>query len=67
MDGMVKPARKSTRFITTSVEVAKCLSHQCDGSHPHIHLVQKAQEYPRGLCEAIYSGICEQMKAKKLI
>ena len=58
-------ARKRTKFLTNSVEVARALERRCDGSHPHQLLLngraKRAEEYTEELCKAMCKGIKDQM------
>jgi hypothetical protein len=69
-------ARKRTKFMTNSEEIAAELRRRCRGEHEHGHLTGKrAQEaaiYPEGLCKAICRGLLKEkhngmMKVKPLM
>ncbi len=59
-------AKKPTKFLTNSPEIARELGWRCQGGHCHVPLVggraAAAAEYPRGLCEAIVRGLIRQKK-----
>ena len=59
-------AQKSTKFMTSSPEIARILDKRCDKSHWHQPLVSgravKAGEYPKGLCQAICRGLVKQIE-----
>ena len=65
-DGERVPARKATRFMSSSKAVLEKLSRKCDRSHTHQHLVsgraKAAAIYPPALCRAILRGIAEQKR-----
>ena len=58
------PAKKHTRFITNSQDIAKELSRRCPGLHTHQPLLdgwaKSAATYPDGLCKAICRGIAKE-------
>ncbi len=60
------PARKRTKFMTNSYEIAKQLQKRCDGRHEHQALVsgraREAAKYPEPLCRAICHGLISEMK-----
>jgi hypothetical protein len=60
-DGAWQPAKKATRFASSSEEVLRQLDRKCDGKHVHRHLTQgrarHAAVYPPELCRAILRGI----------
>ena len=61
--------RKSTRWVTDMMPVAKRLDRQCDGQHSHVVLegdkrTMKAQIYPPRLCTEIVKGIQEHLREK---
>ena len=64
--GTKEPARKRTRFLTSSAEIARSLDRRCDGSHRHQPLVSgratAAAQYPKGLCQAICRGLVKQLE-----
>ena len=64
-------AKKTTRFMTSSPEIARTLSVRCDRSHWHQALVSgrasKAQEYPERLCQAICKGLMKQLELDEII
>jgi hypothetical protein len=55
--------KKPTDFLVNGESLARRLSQKCDGSHRHQHLMgglaSKAQQYPRGLCQAMVQGAVE--------
>ena len=56
------PAYKPTSVLTNHPALAGVLQEQCHGGHRHAQLVgkhacTKAAVYPRGLCEAIVTGV----------
>ena len=55
------PARKRTKFMTNSTEIANELSWKCPKDHLYQASVgeraHKAAVYPDGLCEAICRGL----------
>ena len=59
-------AKKPTRFLTSSIELAKTLDRQCPGGHRHVHLVEgrarAAAIYPPGLCKAVCKGTLRQAR-----
>ena len=63
-DGVARPARKTTRFLSTSNAILSQLSNRCPGEHTHQHLVdgkaKNAALYPPQLCRAIIRGIEEE-------
>jgi hypothetical protein len=63
-DGLWYPAKKATRFASSSEEVLQMLDRKCDGAHVHHHLTQgrakHAAVYPPELCRAILRGIEKQ-------
>ena len=58
--GKKVPARKKTKFLSSSREVLKKLDKRCDGKHEHGHFVdgkaRAAALYPPELCRAIILG-----------
>ena len=64
--GTKAKAQKSTRFLTSSAEIARNLDKRCDKSHWHQPLVSgravKAGEYSQGLCQAICRGLVKQIE-----
>ena len=62
--GQQLPARKSTRFMTSSVKMAQRLDIQCDRNHTHIPLNGKnlanASFYPEQLRLAVLRGMRDQ-------
>lgn len=69
-------ARKRTKFMTNSEELAEELSLRCNMKHEHQELTgQRAKEaakYPEELCEAICRGLvkqimCQEAKLKYLM
>jgi len=65
-DGEWKPARKATRFMSTSSAVLRRLGRKCDKLHVHQHLTggraSAAAIYPPELCRAILRGIEDQRR-----
>ncbi len=63
-DGAWQPAKKATRFASSSEGVLRQLDRKCDGAHMHRHLTQgrakHAAVYPPELCRAILRGIEKQ-------
>ena len=59
-------AKKPTRFLTNSVELAKTLDKQCPGNHRHVQLMEgrakAAAIYPQGLCKAVCRGALNQSR-----
>ena len=64
--GELVRAKKTTKFMTSSPEIARALSRRCDRSHWHQTLtsgrVEKAAIYPEGLCRAICRGLVKQLE-----
>ncbi len=61
------PAKKPTRFMSSSTAILSSLSRRCPGGHSHAPLLggnraSKAATYPPGLCEAIARGASEQLR-----
>ncbi len=61
------PAKKPTRFMSSSAAVLDSLSRRCPGGHSHAPLLggnraRDAATYPPGLCEAIARGASEQLR-----
>ncbi len=61
------PAKKPTRFMSSSAAVLEALSRRCPGGHSHASLLggtraRDAAAYPPGLCEAIAQGASEQLR-----
>ncbi len=58
-------AKKKTKFMTNSAEIAQELSKRCNSNHRHQPLVdgraKDAAEYPEGLCRAIVRGLVIQL------
>jgi len=65
-----RPARKRTRFMITSHEIAGELRRKCRGEHKHEHLMGKkaaeAAQYPEGLCKAICRGLIKEERNRVL-
>ena len=61
---VMMPARKTTRFMTNSIEIGLELQKRCDGSHQHQALVggraKWAARYPEELCRAICRGLIRE-------
>ncbi|CAK9096660.1 Retrovirus-related Pol polyprotein from transposon RE1 (Retro element 1) (AtRE1) [Includes: Protease RE1 [Durusdinium trenchii] len=59
-------SKKSTGFMTNGPGMKKILSQQCQGGHPHQHLVggraKGAERYPEELCQAIIQGARDDLK-----
>ena len=60
--GVVRPVEKPTTFMTNSPAMERFLNKRCTLAHQHTQLFGKwrtegAQVYPRGLVDAIVSGI----------
>ena len=64
------PAMKSTKFLTSSIHMARQLQTRCDRSHVHQQLVggrcKEAAYYPLELIRAILQGIKDTSAAAKL-
>ena len=64
------PARKRTKFMTNSSEIANELSWKCPKDHLHQALVggraHKSAIYPEGLCEAICRGLKREIRRSKM-
>ena len=61
------PAKKATKFMSTSTEVLVRLDRKCKGIHKHRHLEGKsrteaAAAYPRRMCRLILQGIDAQRR-----
>jgi hypothetical protein len=61
------PAKKPTRFMSSSAAVLEALSRRCPGGHSHAPLLggtraRDAAAYPPGLCKAIAQGASEQLR-----
>ena len=65
------PARKTTRFMTSSRQMAAHLQVRCDKGHLHQHLVggrcAEAAYYPLRLIQAILQGIGDTKDAETLL
>ncbi|CAK0854151.1 unnamed protein product, partial [Prorocentrum cordatum] len=65
-DGSEGLVAKPTGWMTNSREVAKQVGVVCDGSHEHVHLLERrakaAERYPLGLVKAILKGIRNELK-----
>ena len=65
-----RPARKRTRFMINSHEIAGELKRKCRGEHIHEHLMGKkaaeAAEYPEGFCRAICRGLIKEERNRVL-
>jgi len=63
-DGVLRPARKPTRFLSSAPEVLKELNLRCRGNHRHTPLLngraKAAETYPQKLCRAILRGVLAQ-------
>ncbi len=61
-----KAARKRTKFMTNSEEIARMLNRKCDESHEHQELLgrraKEAAKHPEGLCRAICKGLLQEKK-----
>jgi hypothetical protein len=65
------PAKKPTRFMSSSPAVLAALSRRCQGGHAHAPLLggtraRDAAVYPPALCEAIAEGAAEQLRREEL-
>ena len=64
-----KPARKRTKFMTNSPEIARVLNKLCPGHHDHEMLTgwtaKVAAKYPEPLCKAICTGLINEMRAQQ--
>ena len=64
-----EPAKKPTKFMTNSPEIAQELSLRCRGDHHHRDLTggraKACAVYPRKLCQAICCGIIKQRRKDK--
>jgi hypothetical protein len=61
------PAKKPTRFMSSSPAMLEVLSKKCRGDHVHAPLLggtraRDAAVYPPGLCRAITQGAAEQLR-----
>ena len=69
--GKTAPARKTTKFMTSSRQMADLLRRRCDGEHLHQPLVggrcRDAAYYPLRLIQAILQGIRDTKNAEDLI
>ena len=70
-EGNLKPARKTTTLMTNCPAMALTLNRRCTKDHKHVQLVgghrcKEAQTYPRGLCDAIVTGVKLQQKWDEL-
>jgi hypothetical protein len=66
-DGTPAPAKKPTRFMSTSPAILEALSRKCPGGHVHAPLLggtraRDAAVYPPALCKAIADGAAEQLR-----
>ena len=70
IDGSPAPAKKATKFITSSIHMAEQLQTRCDRSHVHRQLVggrcKEAAYYPLELIRAILQGIKDTAMATQL-
>ena len=67
MHGDLLPARKPTRFLSSSEAILEQLSLRCQGTHKHQPLLGNrragaAAIYPPGLCRAILAGAEDQLR-----
>ena len=67
LGGGQAPAKKPTRFMSSSAAVLDSLSRRCPGGHSHAPLLggnraSNAATYPPGLCTAIAQGASEQLR-----
>jgi hypothetical protein len=65
--GSQAPAKKPTRFMSSSPAMLEALSKKCRGGHAHAPLLggtraRDAAVYPPGLCRAITQGAAEQLR-----
>ncbi|CAK0823033.1 unnamed protein product [Prorocentrum cordatum] len=69
LPGVIGIVAKPTGWMTNSREVAKQVGIVCDGSHEHVHLLERrakaAERYPLGLVKAILKGIRNELKIGK--
>ena len=60
------PAKKRTKFMTNSAEIARELGRKCEGKHDHQQLVggraESSANYPEELCRAICRGLIREQK-----
>ena len=60
-DGLPTPAKKPTRWMSSSPHMLKCLSQRCRGNHVHQHLIggraNAAQDYSPELIGEILRGM----------
>ena len=67
--GSTARARKTTKFMTNSHEIAKQLGRRRDNSHKHYPLVSgraaAAAVYPQELCRAVCAGLKEEVKLRR--
>ena len=60
-DGLPTPAKKPTRWMSSSPHMLKCLSQRCRGNHVHQHLIggraKAAQDYSPELMGEILRGM----------
>ena len=69
-NGRELPAKKPTRFMTNSKEIAKELRIRCDGSHTHGILegrraTRASAEYPDKMCRKICKALSKEMKKRE--
>ena len=64
--GQVSAARKPTKFMTNSYNIARELERPCDGTHSHQALLdgraKAAERYPPALCRAICRGLTKEVQ-----
>ena len=57
-------AKKPTKFLTNSGEMARALNRQCPGDHRHVHLMagraRAAAIYPKELCVTVCKATMRQ-------
>ena len=62
--GPLGPVLKPTGMLTNPYCLQRELSLRCPRNHEHVHLVggrvSAAQEYPKGMCEAVCRGLAAQ-------
>ena len=67
-NGKLVPAKKPTKWATSSIYMANRLSTRCDGSHKHQHLMSgraaAAAYYPAGLITSILGGMRDTADAE---
>ena len=68
-DGVSKPAKKPTRFVSNGWCLLEELCRRCPGDHSHQPLMggraAAAAEYPDDLCHAVCRGLVRQKQYEK--